>query len=81
MAGAKTPLSVSPGLLKVAERAKRDPEQRILALAHLIDENALARSYARPMRKSVGSPSGRPISCNPIGRPSDENPQGTERAG
>src|ERR687884_86412 len=52
MAGAKTPLSVSPGLLKVAERAKRDPEQRILALAHLIDENALARSYAR-LRKDA----------------------------
>jgi group II intron reverse transcriptase/maturase len=29
------------------ERAKRDPEGRLLALAHLIDEQALGRAYAR----------------------------------
>src|SRR4029078_12226697 len=30
---------------KVAERAKRHPDQRILALAHLIDEPALERAF------------------------------------
>ena len=53
MTGAKTPLDLSPGLLKVAERAKRDPEQRILALAHLIDEDALGRAYRRLRRDAA----------------------------
>jgi group II intron reverse transcriptase/maturase len=39
--------SVSPGLLKVMERAKRDPEGSFLSLAHLIDEDALQRAYRR----------------------------------
>ena len=47
MADAKTSSSVLPRLLKVAERAKAHPEQRLLALAHLIDEDALARAYER----------------------------------
>jgi RNA-directed DNA polymerase len=47
MNGAKTLKEVSPGLTKVAERAKRSPDQRILALAHLIDEPALERAYRR----------------------------------
>jgi len=45
MSDAKTSWTVSPGLVKVAERAKRHPEQRILALAHLIDEPALERAF------------------------------------
>jgi RNA-directed DNA polymerase len=52
MNDAKTSRSVSPGLLKVAERAKRHPEQRILALAHLIDEPALERAY-RTLRRNA----------------------------
>lgn len=47
MSDATTSTEVSPGLTKVAERAKRSPEQRILALAHLIDEPALERAYRR----------------------------------
>jgi hypothetical protein len=43
MNDATTSNTMSPELLKVAERAKRHPEQRILALAHLIDESALER--------------------------------------
>ena len=50
MSDATTSKSVSPGLMKVAERAKRHPEQRILALAHLIDEPALERVYRRLRR-------------------------------
>jgi hypothetical protein len=33
--------AMSPGLLKVAERAKRHPEQRLLALAHLISSTVI----------------------------------------
>ena len=35
MNDAKTSTDLLPKLLKVAERAKREPETRILALAHL----------------------------------------------
>ncbi|MDC0740869.1 group II intron reverse transcriptase/maturase [Polyangium mundeleinium] len=44
--------NMSPGLLKVAERARREPEGRFHALAHLIDGPALARAYRR-MRKDA----------------------------
>jgi group II intron reverse transcriptase/maturase len=52
MTDAMTSQDVSPGLTKVAERAKRHPDQRILALAHLIDEPALERAY-RSLRKEA----------------------------
>jgi group II intron reverse transcriptase/maturase len=38
---------MSPELLRVAERAKREPDGQFHALAHLIDELALARAYYR----------------------------------
>lgn len=38
---------MSPGLLKVAERAKRDPVARFNSLAHLLDEVALERAFHR----------------------------------
>jgi len=38
---------MSPGLLKVAERAKRDPDARFNSLAHLLDEEALGRAFRR----------------------------------
>lgn len=47
MTDAETLLAMSPRLLKVAERARRHPEERILGLAHLIDEAALERAYCR----------------------------------
>lgn len=53
MSGAKTSWRVSPGLLKVAERAKRHPEERLLALAHHIDESALERSFKRLRRDAA----------------------------
>jgi group II intron reverse transcriptase/maturase len=52
MSDAKTSWTVSPGLEKVAERAKRHPEQRILALAHHIDEPALERAF-RSLRRDA----------------------------
>ena len=52
MNDAMTSNAMSPELLKVAERAKRHPEQRILSLAHLIDEPALERAY-RSLRRDA----------------------------
>ena len=43
---------MSPQLLKVVERAKREPEGRFNSLAHLIDVPALERAYRR-MRKDA----------------------------
>lgn len=47
MTVAKTTETMSPGILKVMERAKRDPEGPIFSLAHLLDEHALGRAYER----------------------------------
>lgn len=52
MSGATTSNEVSPGLLMVAERARRDPSGRILSLCRFIDEGALARSHGR-LRKDA----------------------------
>lgn len=38
---------MSPGLLRVAERARRDPDARFNSLVHLMDEAALGRAYDR----------------------------------
>jgi RNA-directed DNA polymerase len=47
MADALISGSMSPGLLKVAERAKREPEGVFHSLAHLLDVPALERAYHR----------------------------------
>jgi len=49
-----TPMTetMTPRLLEVMERAKRDPQMRFLSLAHLIDEEALKRAYGR-IRKNA----------------------------
>ncbi len=52
MPDALTPETMSPGLLKVVERARTEPEGRFHALAHLIDVPALMRAYRR-MRKDA----------------------------
>ena len=52
MAAAPTVGDMSPGLLKVRERAKQDPEGCFFSLAHLIDEEALLRAY-RSLRKDA----------------------------
>jgi RNA-directed DNA polymerase len=44
--------SMSPKLLKVAERAKNDPQLRFRSLAHLIDESMLKRAFKR-LRKNA----------------------------
>ena len=45
---------MSPGLLKVAERAKLDPTVRFNSLAHLLDEEALRRAFQR-VRKDAAA--------------------------
>ena len=52
MANASTLGKMSPELLRVVERAKREPEGRFHSLAHLIDVPALERAYRR-MRKDA----------------------------
>ena len=52
MTNASTLGSMSPELLKVVERAQREPEGRFHSLAHLIDVPALRRAYDR-MRKDA----------------------------
>lgn len=52
MTVAQTTGPMSPGLLKVAERAKRDSNAQFSSLAHLIDEVALMRAFGR-LRKDA----------------------------
>ena len=52
MPDALTSETMSPGLLKVVERAKTEPEGRFHSLAHLLDVPALRRAYRR-MRKDA----------------------------
>src|SRR5215467_1400638 len=47
MTHALTLEDMSPGLVKVVERAKHEPEGRFHALAHRIDGPALKRAYRR----------------------------------
>lgn len=50
---ARTLEAMSPGLLRVMERARRNPNERQFALAHLIDVGALRRAYERLRKKSA----------------------------
>jgi RNA-directed DNA polymerase len=52
MPDALTLETMSPELVKVVERAKREPEGRFHSLAHLVDVPALRRAYRR-MRKDA----------------------------
>ena len=45
MSKPKSLKSMSPGLQRVMERAKRNPQERQFSLAHLIDVDALRRAY------------------------------------
>jgi RNA-directed DNA polymerase len=53
MTDAKTSGNMSPELLKVAERAKREPSGRILSLTHLLDIAALRRAFDRARKNAA----------------------------
>jgi len=53
MTGARTLENMSPELLRVMERARRDPHERQFSLAYLIDVNALRRAYGRIRKKAA----------------------------
>ena len=53
MPSASTLESMSPKLLKVVERAQREPEGRFNSLAHLIDVSALERAYHRQRKDAA----------------------------
>ena len=54
MANALTLGDMSPGLQKVVDRAKREPEGRFHSLAHLMDAPALERAYHRQRSTAAG---------------------------
>ncbi len=53
MQEAKTSERMSPGLQRVMERARRNPQERQFALAYLIDVDALRGSYHRLRNKAA----------------------------
>jgi retron-type reverse transcriptase len=53
MANASTLEDMSPELLKVVERAQREPGGRFHSLAHLIDVPALERAYRRSRKDAA----------------------------
>ena len=53
MSDASTLGDMSPGILKVVERARREPEGRFHSLAHLIDVPALRRAYDRARKAAA----------------------------
>lgn len=62
---------MSPGLLKVAERARRDPDARFNSLVHLVDEEALGRAYGRIRKDAAVGVDG--ITKEEYGRRLEEN--------
>jgi retron-type reverse transcriptase len=53
MSQALTWVGMSPELLRVAERAKREPEGQFHSLAHLLDESALIHAYSRQRKNAA----------------------------
>jgi RNA-directed DNA polymerase len=53
MSEARTLQPMSPGLLRVMERARRNPQERQFSLAHLIDVDALRRAFDRLRKQSA----------------------------
>jgi RNA-directed DNA polymerase len=74
MTVAKPTDDMSPGLLKVADRAKRDPQGRILSLARLIDVPALRRAFKRIRKDAAVGVDG--VTKEQYGRNLEENLQG-----
>jgi group II intron reverse transcriptase/maturase len=64
---------MSPELKRVAERAQRNPHERLLALARLIDEPALARAYNRLWKDAAVGVDG--VTVEQYGQQLEENLQ------
>lgn len=62
---------MSPGLSKVVERAKKEPEARFHSLAHHLDEAALKRAFARIRKDAATGVDG--VSKEEYARHLDEN--------
>src|SRR5262249_11832338 len=58
MTAASTAEVMSPKLLEVRERAKRDPQMQFFSLAHLIDEVLLKAAYDRIRKDAAGGVNG-----------------------
>lgn len=71
MTHASTWKGMSPELLKVAERAKREPDGRFHSLAHRIDGSALRRAYDRQRRDAAVGVDG--VSKEDYGRELEDN--------
>lgn len=74
MSDAETSTSLSPKLMKVAERAKREPQARLLALAHLIDEALLKKAFGRIRKDAAVGVDG--VSKEQYGAHLDDNIRG-----
>ena len=71
MADAQTSERVSTGLSGVVERARRDTNCQFYSLAHLIDEQALARAYRRLRKDAAEGVDG--VTKEAYGRNLEEN--------
>ena len=71
MDGALTPQDMSPGLLKVAVRARREPDAQFHSVAHLIDVEALERAYHRQRKDAAVGVDG--VTKQAYGRDLDAN--------
>jgi len=74
MSDAQTPTNLSPKLMKVAERAKRAPEARLLALAYLMDEELLKEAFGRIRKDAAVGVDG--VTKEQYGAHLDDNIQG-----
>lgn len=77
MSGATTPTNLSTKLLKVAKRAKREPETPLLALAHLIDEEMLKEAFGRIRKDAAVGVDG--VTREQYGNDLDENVRALHR--
>jgi len=74
MADATTSVTMSPELQRVAERAKRDPSAKILALARFIDQAALERAHGRLRKDAAVGVDG--VSVESFGQQLQDNVRG-----
>ena len=73
MTTAKTVETMSPGRMRVVERAKREPESRLFSLARLIDVSALGEAYRRIRKGAAVGVDG--VSKDAYGRKLESNLQ------